>query len=40
VGIIPGGDWITDMVNLLLERMDRLNDVLERIAEALENDEG
>lgn len=33
------GDYITDAVNLFLERFDRLIDALERIAVALESDD-
>ena len=31
-------DWITDAVNLVLERLDRMADALDRIAAAFETD--
>jgi hypothetical protein len=36
---VPAGDYITEVINLLLQRLDRMNDLLERIADALEEQE-
>jgi len=32
----PTGDFLTDVVNLILERLDRIAETLDRIADALE----
>jgi hypothetical protein len=32
----PTGDYISDVINLLLERLDNLGELLERIAIAME----
>jgi len=36
---VATGDFITDALNLFLERMDRLCEALERIADAVEGDD-
>lgn len=35
----PMGDWMTELANLVLERLDRVVDALERIADAQEGDD-